>query len=148
MFLGSIRNVTLGRKMGNLEVFDEGIVVAKGDLRPMIARLGGSLAFGGKGFRAGDAVAKMAEKSHDDAISKVTYEELLASDPSNRFIAFEGVSAVRLWHPWFPPIYRVDLHMADGTTDRFEWKRLHNEPHEVADLLRRAVGDRLTTDPI
>ena len=29
-----------------------------------------------------------------------------------------------------------------------EWKRLHNEPKDVAALLQRAVGDRLTTERI
>jgi hypothetical protein len=148
VFLGTIRNVTLGRSMGSLQVFDDAIVVTKGDLKGMVARIGGTVAFGGRGYVAADAVAGSAERAQDDAMARLASADLAAADPANRLIPLGSVTGIRYSHPFFPPIYRVDLQLADGTTERFEWKRLHNEPKDVATLLRRAVGDRLTTERI
>jgi hypothetical protein len=148
VFLGTIRNVTVGRGMASLQVFDDAVVVTKGDLKGMVARIGGTVALGGRGFRVGDALASRSEQAADDATAMLTSADLAAADPANRRIALADVTAVRYTHPMFPPIYRLDIQSIDGRTERFEWKRLHNEPKDVADLLRRAVGDRLTTERI
>lgn len=148
MFIGTIRNVTIGRGVANLHVLSEGVVVGRGDLKGMIARVAAFETAGAVGFRVADALVTRKEEASDRATADLTRDELLAAHPDNRFIPFEDVAAVRLSHPRFPPIYRLDLEMAGGGRERFEWKRLHNEPTHVADLLRQAVGAKLTTERI
>lgn len=143
-YLGTVRNISAGRKSLDLYVFDDGIVVGKGDLKGMALRIAGGTAFGHAGFNAADNVARTFEASFERSVSSATRDEILALDAANRFIPLEAIVAVRLTHPRFPPIYRIDLDMSDGRTERFEWKRLHNDPKAVAALFQAAAGDRVT----
>ena len=143
-YLGTVRNISAGRKTLDLHVFDDGIIVGKGDLKGMALRVAGGTAFGATGLKAADDLATRSESASARSVASSGRDELLASDAANRFIPLDAIKAIRLSHPRFPPIYRIDLDMVDGRTERFEWKRLHNEPRDVANLFSTAAGDRVT----
>ena len=147
-FLGTIRNISAGRQMLDLHVFDDGIVVGRGDIKGMVLRIAGATALGPKGFRVADRLAGSGEQARDEAHATMTREDLLAAQPNSRFVSFAEAARIHLSHPRFPPVYRLDIERPDGSRERFEWKRLANDPADVLVLLRRAVGDRLTTERV
>ena len=140
--IGTIRNISAGRAMLDLNVFDDGILITRGDLKAMTVRVAGATALGARGLEAGDQLARSIEQGRDERIAGASLEELLAQHPENRFLPLDTIASARMSHPWFPPIYRLDLEMTDGRRERFEWKRLHNEPKVVASLLERALPGR------
>jgi hypothetical protein len=147
-YLGTVRNIAAGRSMLDLLVYDDGIVVGRGDLRSMMLKVAGTAAFGGLGFGGASQATDALEQQRAASTAISDRVELLALHPDNRFIPSDTILAVQYSHPWFPPIYRIDLELSDGRTERFEWKRIHNEPKAVAALLRRAFGVRLITERI
>lgn len=147
-YLGTVRNIAAGRSMLDLVVYDDGILVGRGDLKSMMLKVAGTTAFGGAGFAGAGQPTDALERQRDASTAVSDRVELLALHPDNRFISNDTVVAVRYSHPWFPPIYRIDLELTDGRTERFDWKRIHNEPKAVAELLRRAFGERLVTERI
>jgi len=142
VFLGTVRNVGhIGhsrRTLLDLYVYDDGILVGRSALTSMVLKLTVV------GREAGDDL----DRRRDGSIGATDRNDLLAAHEDNRFIDTSAISAIRYTHPWFPPIYRIDLELADGTRERFEWKRLNNEPKSVARILTQAFGDRLTTERI
>jgi len=144
-FVGTIRNISAGRRMLDVHVFDDGIVVAKADAKGMMLRVAGTVAGGGRGFAVADELGNRSEQGLDAAAATASREDLLAADKDNRFVPFAEAARIHLSHPMFPPVYRLEIE-SDGKRERFEWKRLANEPSEVVAIMRRAVGDRLTTE--
>jgi hypothetical protein len=137
--LGVIRNISTARAMLDLHVFDDGIVVARGSLRSAV-RKGAEAGV----FRSGSAiVAAIAgpETGPDPALSD--RDRLLAAHPSNAFIPFDTLTAVRLKKGWFGS-GRLELVGTDGVVRRYEWKRIYNDFEPVEAMLRRALGPKLT----
>ena len=130
--LGVIRNISTARAMLDLVVFDDGIVVARGSIRSAVR----AAAEAGV-FRAGSAAVE-ALAGPDRAAPVVDREALLASDPSAELIPFGSVTTLRLKRGWFGN-GRLEVVGLDGSTRKFDWKKLYNDFDEVEALLRRAA---------
>jgi hypothetical protein len=128
-----IRNISTARAMLDLIVFDDGIVVARGSLRSAVR----TMAEAGV-FRAGSAAVE-ALAGPDRAAPALDREALLASDTSAELIPFGSVTTLRLKRGWFGN-GRLEVVGLDGSTRRFDWKKLYNDFDEVEALLRRAAA--------
>ena len=136
--LGTIGGISTMRAMLDLQVFDDGILVAKQTLRTTIramAELGA--------FRSASAVVAAAAGPASDAGVPPDRDALIAADPSNVFMPFVETAELRLKKGLLGG-GRLDVVRTDGTSRRFEWKKIYNDFDTVEQLLRRAAGSRVT----
>jgi hypothetical protein len=61
-----------------------------------------------------------------------------SSDPSAELIPFGSVTTMRLRRGWFGN-GRLEVVGLDGSTRKFDWKKLYNDFDDVEALLRRAA---------
>ena len=135
--LGTIQNISTMRSMLDLHVFDDGILVAKGSLRSVVRTMAQAGA-----FRAGTAIVEALAGPAPDPAIPPDRDALIGADPANAFIPFGSLAELRL-KKGFLGGGRLDLVSADGTSRRFEWKKIYNDFDEVEALLRRAAGPKL-----
>ena len=130
--IGVIRNISTARAMLDLVVFDDGIVVARGSLRSAVRTMAEAGAFRAGRVAVEAIVAPAREAPAPDR------EAMLANDPSAELIPFGSVTALRLKRGWFGN-GRLEIVGLDGSTRKFDWKKLYNDFDEVEALLRRAA---------
>jgi hypothetical protein len=124
--------------MLDLVVFDDGVLVGRGSVRSAIR----AMAEAGV-FRSGSAsIAAIAGPGPDGSAWTQGRDALLAGDPSAVFIPFDALVALRLKRGWFGN-GRLELVGLDGTTRRYDWKKLYNDFDDVEALLRRAAGPKV-----
>ena len=125
--LGTIRNIAAGRRMLDLNLFDDGLLVTEASMGAVIGHMASQAI---RSIMGGEAAA-----STDTEIDPA---ELAARDPSVKWIPWTSASKVRLSRNWFG-VSRLEVTRQGGGTEKFEWKRLQNEPAMVDDLVDRAV---------
>lgn len=138
--LGVIGNVSTMRRMLDVFVYPDGIVVAKGSATGALLRGGGG-ALGLAGRQAGWAAAKAMDTARFAREAASGRQALLQLDPVNRWIASNDVVQGRLTKHRLGS--RLVLTYRGGHSDKFEWKRTYNNHEAVADLLRAALGAKL-----
>jgi hypothetical protein len=134
--IGVIRNISTARAMLDLIVYDDGIVVARGSLRSAVRTMAESGV-----FRAGSAAVEGLVGAASSA-APTDRDALLASDPSAEFLPFASTSELRLKKGWFGN-GRLEIVASDGSTRKFEWKKIYNEFDDVEALLRRAAPSKV-----
>jgi hypothetical protein len=132
-----IRNISTARAMLDLVVFDDGVVVARGSPRSAVRTMAEAGVFRA-GTAAVEALAGPDRAGPDRAAPAADREALLASDPSAELIPFGSVTTLRLKRGWFGN-GRLEVVGLDGSTRKFDWKKLYNDFDEVEALLRRAA---------
>jgi len=135
--IGAIRNISTARAMLDLLVYDDGIVVAKGSLRSAVQQMAAAGV-----FRAGNAAIAGAVGAPDPGRTVPDRDALLATDSSAEFLPFASATELRLKKDWFGN-GRLQVVGADGSTRKFDWKKLYNKFDDVEALLRRAAPDKV-----
>ena len=135
--LGTIGGISTMRAMLDLQVFDDGILVAKQSLRTTIRTMADLGA-----FRAASAIASAVAGPAPDPALPPDRDALIAADPANVFIPFAETTELRLKKGLLGG-GRLDVVRTDGTSRRFEWKKIYNDFEAVEQLLRRAAGSRV-----
>jgi hypothetical protein len=128
--LGVITNISTMRRMLDLFIYDDALLVARGSAA-------------GAGLRGAGAWAA-ARARDDQRIRREAAsgrEELLNASPDNRLIAFDHVATARLTKHLLGS--RLVITYTDGATDKFEWKRTYNDHAAVATILTQALGSKL-----
>lgn len=125
--LGTIRNIAAGRRMLDLNLFDDGLLVTEASMGAVV------------GHMASQAIRSiMGGETAASTETEIDPAELAARDPSTKWIPWSAARKVRLSRNWLG-VSKLEVTRQDGGNDRFEWKRLQNEPAMVDDLIDRAV---------
>ena len=127
--LCTIRNIAAGRRMLDLDLFDDGLLVSEASLRGMVGHMAGQTI---RTFTGGDAPAGESAPGGTDPAA------FAATNPSTQWIPWTSTRQVRLSRNWIG-VSKLELTGADGAIHKFEWKKLQNDPAMVDDLLDRAV---------
>ena len=145
MYLGTIGNMSTARAMLDLHVFDDALLVARGKLdAAVITSLGLEAArVAGPGLLEGARRAAADRDAQRFALlAAMPRDQLLAAHRSNRLIPIESIQSALLTTRWWRGS-RLEL-VVDGQKVRFGWKVVYNEPAFCEQVLRAALGDRLT----
>jgi hypothetical protein len=129
-FVGTIRNISTMRRMLDLHLFDDGLLVADVGLGQSVRHMADQTV---------RAVAGAPGGPTDVAIDR---DAFVRDHPSSRWIPWTTVTSVDLKRTWFG-VSRLQLHRLDDSTEKFEWKRLQNDPRTVDALLEAAVPSDL-----
>ena len=125
-YVGTIRNISTMRRMLDLHLFDDGLIIARPGLGKAVGHMAGQTA---------RSFTRTVADASGDAVDR---EALLAADVANEWIPWSSLQSVRLSNTWFG-VFRLDVAGADGATRRFEWKRLQNDPDQVRSIVAAAV---------
>ena len=137
--LGTIASISTMRAMLDLHVFDDGILVARQSLRTTIRTMADLGA-----FRAASGIAAVVAGPTPDAGMPPDRDALIAADPANMFIPFAEIAELGL-KKGFLGGGRLDVVRTDGSSRRFEWKKIYNDFAAVEALVRRAAGPKVTS---
>jgi len=125
-YVGTIRNISTMRRMLDLVLFDDGLIVARPGFEKAVGHMAGQTA---RSFTSGSPGASA------DAVDR---DVVLGADAANEWIPWSSLRSVRLSNTWFG-VFRLDLSDGLGTQRRFEWKRLQNDPKQVRSIVDGAV---------
>ena len=131
-YIGALHNISTARAMLDLYLYDDGIVVGRGSIEGAFLRTA---------LRAtGDRIATEREQQRTDTAGP-SRDALLGANANNRLIALSAIAAARFTKHLLGD--RLLLELADGTTEKFEWKRRYNDHAEAERMLRTALGSKL-----
>lgn len=133
-FLGALHRIgVFTREETHLMVYDDALVMAVSDDSALVLAAAIGLGLAGK----------MAERIREKGES--TTPEDLASTPKNRLMPIGSIESARLSRA--SRLFRqLEVNLSDGTSETLKWQRGDNADDAAVELLRLALGDKLSVE--